>query len=75
MTSDTSQEGVCETEAAFDHEVDLSPYDTRAEAIARARGMGEDEIAMIKAGLEDVRAGRTVPHEELMARVAAKHGW
>lgn len=69
--------GVEEPEAAFDHEIEeaMSPYDPRAEAIARARGMSEDDIAMIRAGLEDVKAGRTIPHDELMARIAAKHGW
>ena len=68
-------DGVREPEAAFDHEPEMSPYDPRAEALARQRGMSEDEIAMIKAGLEDSKAGRVTPSSEVFARLAAKYGW
>ena len=50
-----------------------SPHDLRAEAIARQRGMSEDEIAMIKAGLEDIEAGRVVDQEEMFARLKVKY--
>ena len=73
MSADRA-DGVREAEAAFDQEPGMSPYDPRAEAIARQRGMSEDEIAMIKAGLEDLKAGRVVDQEEMFARLKVKYG-
>ena len=74
MTSDGHLEETREPEVAFNHELDLSPHDPRGEAIARQRGMSEDEIAMIKAGLKASREGRFSPSSEVFARLAAKHG-
>ena len=33
------------------------------------------QVAKIKEGLEDARAGRLIPAEEAFASIAAKHGW
>ena len=66
-------DGVEEPEAAFDREVEaMSPYDPRAEALARARGMSEDEIAAVKAGLEDIKAGRVKPSSQVFAELGAE---
>jgi predicted transcriptional regulator len=69
-------DGVEEPEAAFQFGEDegVSPHDPRAEALARARGMSEDEIAMIKAGLQASRAGRVSPSSEVFARLAKRYG-
>ena len=52
----------------------MSPHDPRAEALARQRGMSEDEIAMIKTGLAASREGRFSPSSEVFARLAVKYG-
>lgn len=41
---------------------------------ARRLGMPEHQIEEIKAGLADVKAGRTIPQEEVFAKLAAKLG-
>ena len=33
------------------------------------------QITAIEAGLDDVSHGRLIDHDELMARINAKHGW
>ena len=69
--------GVNESEAAFDHEIEdaMSPYDPRAEELARARGMPEDLIEMIKEGLQAVKEGRMRPSSEVFADLTKKYGW
>lgn len=69
--------GVEEPQAVFEPgpEEEMSPYDPRAEALARERGMPEDLIAMIKEGLEDIKAGRTRPSSEVFGDLAKKYGW
>lgn len=33
------------------------------------------QVERIKAGLEDVRAGRVRPADDVLAEIAAEHGW
>ena len=68
LTAAEEDEIARETEA-------LGRKDAVAAVRARRLGMPEEHVEAIKAGLRDVRAGRTIPQEEVFAKLAAKYGW